>query len=76
MMTAKELPNAETFNMLLQACITDKANGFRHAVNTWRKMETMQIRPDIFTFNLMLKTIRECGIQANDGVPQLVSACD
>ncbi|OXA46826.1 Pentatricopeptide repeat-containing protein 1, mitochondrial [Folsomia candida] len=55
-------PNTETFNMLLQACITNTENGFRHVLVTWRKMHAMQIRADIYTFNLLLRAVRECGI--------------
>lgn len=62
-------PNTETFNMLLQACISNTENGFRHLLVTWRKMAQMGIRPDIYTFNLLLRGVRECGIVPE---PQLI----
>lgn len=52
-----------TFNLLLQACISDTKNGFRHALITLKKMQSMGFRPDIFTYNLLLRSIRDCGVE-------------
>lgn len=52
--------HTETFNFLLQACITDKEFGFRHALLVWHKMLHRRIWPDIYSFNLMLRTCRDC----------------
>lgn len=52
----------DTFNFLLQACISDKEYGFRHALLVWHKIHNRRLTPDLFTFNLMLKCVAECGI--------------
>lgn len=62
-MVAKRLPvRVETMNFLLQACASDKELGFRHALLVWSKMLRWRQRPDIFSFNLLLRIIRDCGI--------------
>ena len=35
----------ETFDFLLQGCISDKEVGFRHALITWRMMRQKQVWP-------------------------------
>ncbi|XP_052818580.1 pentatricopeptide repeat-containing protein 1, mitochondrial-like [Mya arenaria] len=49
-------------NCLLMACISDKTSGFRHAILVWRKMLDMGVRPSLNSFNLLLRTVKECGI--------------
>lgn len=62
-MVAKRLPTREdTFNFLLQASITDQEAGFRHALLVWRKMLARRIRPTLFSYNLMLRCVRDCGL--------------
>ncbi|CAG7831257.1 unnamed protein product [Allacma fusca] len=56
------IPTTDTFNFLLQACITDKTNGFRNALFTWNEMKARKIRPQIHSYHLLLKATRECGI--------------
>ncbi|RZF33504.1 hypothetical protein LSTR_LSTR010160 [Laodelphax striatellus] len=53
---------SETFNFLLQACASDKEAGFRHSLLVWRKMLTRGLKPGIFSFNLMLRCARDCGL--------------
>lgn len=52
----------DTFNFLLQACISEKEFGFRHALLVWHKMRHKGLTPDLYTFNLMLKCVEECSI--------------
>lgn len=49
----------ETFNFLLQACASDKEFGFRHALIVWHKMYQKGLKPDIYSFNLMLRCVRD-----------------
>ncbi|XP_050440368.1 pentatricopeptide repeat-containing protein 1, mitochondrial [Adelges cooleyi] len=60
MVTKKYKLKDETFNFLLQACISDKKAGFRHALLVWRKMVSKKVRPSLYTYNLLLKCTREC----------------
>ncbi|EDV96305.1 pentatricopeptide repeat-containing protein 1, mitochondrial [Drosophila grimshawi] len=58
----RQLPlNADSFNFLLQACASDEQQGFRHALLTWHKMLKRGISPDFYSFNAMLRCVRDCG---------------
>ncbi|KAK6630736.1 hypothetical protein RUM44_002905 [Polyplax serrata] len=50
----------DTYNFLIQACITDCNSGLRHALVVWRKMLQNNEKPQIHTFNLFLRCIRDC----------------
>uniref|UniRef100_A0A182PJT2 PROP1-like PPR domain-containing protein n=1 Tax=Anopheles epiroticus TaxID=199890 RepID=A0A182PJT2_9DIPT len=50
----------DTFNFLLQACISDREYGFRHALLVWHRMHRMKISPDRYSFNLLLRCVRDC----------------
>lgn len=59
-MIEKEITvTTETFNFLLQACASDKELGFRHALLVWHKMYQKKLKPDIYSFNLMLRCCRD-----------------
>ena len=61
-MMEKRIPlQTSTFNFLLQGCISDKESGFRHALLVWQKMHRKGIRPDTYSFALMLKCAQDCG---------------
>ncbi|GAB0088560.1 pentatricopeptide repeat-containing protein 1, mitochondrial [Sergentomyia squamirostris] len=51
-----------TMNFLLQSCISDKKYGFRHALLLWHKMRNKKLIPDAFSFNLLLRCVRDCGL--------------
>ncbi|XP_067645278.1 pentatricopeptide repeat-containing protein 1, mitochondrial [Eurosta solidaginis] len=58
----KRLPlTTETFNFLLQACASDFEFGFRHCLLTWHKMVQHGLKPDYYTFNTVLRCVRDCG---------------
>lgn len=52
----------DTCNFMLQACIENKEAGFRHAVLVWDKMRQGQVKGRIWTFNLLLRCLRDCGL--------------
>lgn len=62
-MQTKRLPvDVQTFNFVLQACASDAEMGFRHALLVWHKMLRRKMVPDVYSFNLMLRCVRDCGI--------------
>uniref|UniRef100_A0A182NKG0 PROP1-like PPR domain-containing protein n=1 Tax=Anopheles dirus TaxID=7168 RepID=A0A182NKG0_9DIPT len=60
MVARKMSIGTDTFNFLLQACITDREYGFRHALLVWHRMHRMRIQPDRYAFNLLLRCVRDC----------------
>ncbi|XP_076305496.1 pentatricopeptide repeat-containing protein 1, mitochondrial [Tachypleus tridentatus] len=63
---------AETFNFLLQACVTNKEAGFTHAIQVFRFMKFSKSLPEVYTFNLLLRAVRDCGIGSPDVSKQLL----
>ncbi|CAG9807430.1 unnamed protein product [Chironomus riparius] len=59
MIDKKLLVTTETFNFLLQACASDQEFGFRHALLVWHKMYQKGLKPDIYSFNLMVRCCRD-----------------
>lgn len=62
----------ETYNHLLQACIADKKAGFKLSMAIYRRMLEKKVDPDIYTFNLILRATRDCGIGSGKIVNDLL----
>uniref|UniRef100_A0A182JX20 PROP1-like PPR domain-containing protein n=1 Tax=Anopheles christyi TaxID=43041 RepID=A0A182JX20_9DIPT len=72
-MVARRLNIAtETFNFLLQACISDREYGFRHALLVWHRMHRMKISPDRYSFNLLLRCVRDCQLGDLETTEQVI----
>lgn len=72
MVSKKIKIRVHTLNHLLQACISDKTNGLRHALIIWRKMLSMKEKPNIYTFNLMLKCVKDCNLGSKEDIESLI----
>ncbi|KAK7002876.1 pentatricopeptide repeat-containing protein 1 mitochondrial [Biomphalaria glabrata] len=54
--------DAECFNHLLIASISDKSKGFYRALQVWQKMRDYRVVPNTQTYNLLVRCVRDCGI--------------
>ncbi|KAI5645505.1 PPR repeat family domain-containing protein [Phthorimaea operculella] len=72
-MTSKKIKiRVHTFNHLLHACISDKDSGLRHALVVWRKMLKSREKPNIYSFNLMLRCVKECNLGSKEDIEELI----
>ena len=55
-------PDESTFSVLLLSCEKDKEAGFRHALQIWRQMTGLGVKPDGMIINHFLRVVRNCGI--------------
>ncbi|GBM20867.1 Pentatricopeptide repeat-containing protein 1, mitochondrial [Araneus ventricosus] len=58
--------DASTYSSLFMSCIADKNAGFTLAVELWRKMKNRRCLPTLFTYNLLLRAVRDCGAGPED----------
>lgn len=65
--------NADAITFLLQACITDKEAGFRHALLVWRKLVDKNIKPSLYNYNMFLRSIRDCGLGDIDTTQDVIN---
>lgn len=72
MMSKKIKVRVHTLNHLFHACISDKQNGLRHALLVWRKLLLMKEKPNIYTFNLMLKCVKDCNLGTKSDIEELI----
>ncbi|KAH1002802.1 pentatricopeptide repeat-containing protein 1, mitochondrial isoform X2 [Dendroctonus ponderosae] len=62
----------DTVSFLLQSCISDKEAGFRHALLVWRKLTEKRVKPTIYSFNLLLRCVRDCGLGDLEATKQVM----
>ncbi|XP_023211980.1 pentatricopeptide repeat-containing protein 1, mitochondrial-like [Centruroides sculpturatus] len=62
----------ETFSFLLMSCISDREAGFTHAVQVFRKMKKFKIQPNKYSYNLLLRAVRDCGVGPPETATQLL----
>lgn len=73
-MKATKLPlKVATINHLLQVCCEDKEFGFRHALLVWHTMYRRKLMPDAYSFNLMLRCTRDCGVGDIKTMQQMIA---
>lgn len=63
----------DSFNFLLQACASDAEFGFRHALIVWHKMLRRKLTPDIYSFNTLLRCVRDTNMGDLDTTEEVVS---
>ena len=74
-MTSKKIKiRVHTFNHLLHACISNKEIGLKHALVVWRKMLKMRERPNIYSFNLILRCAKDCNVGSKEDMLEVISA--
>ncbi|CAL1279940.1 unnamed protein product [Larinioides sclopetarius] len=66
MAEAKIKIDASTYCFLFMSCIADKNAGFTLAVELWRKMKNRRCSPTLYTYNLLLRAVRDCGAGPDD----------
>lgn len=72
MVSKKIKIRVHTFNHLLHACIADKNTGLRHALVVWRKMLKSREKPNLYSFNLMLKCVKDCNLGTQSDIEELI----
>nr|XP_026486806.1 pentatricopeptide repeat-containing protein 1, mitochondrial [Vanessa tameamea] len=72
MISKKIKIRVHTFNHLLQACIANKESGLKQALIVWRKMLKMKEKPNLYSFNLMLKCIKDCNLGTKEDVLDII----
>jgi len=54
-------PNIDIFNNLICGCISHKdVTGFKYALAVWQMCLKLKIKPNIDTYNLLLKAAKDC----------------
>lgn len=61
-----------TLNHLLHACITNKDKGLVHGLIVWRTMLKLREKPNIYSFNLMLKCVKDCNLGSKEDIEELI----
>ncbi|XP_054159438.1 pentatricopeptide repeat-containing protein 1, mitochondrial-like [Oppia nitens] len=62
----------ETFAMLLIGCISNKQSGLYDAIKMVHRMMSHRTPLTIYTFNLLLRAVRDCGIGSEENLKLLI----
>ncbi|GFS01012.1 pentatricopeptide repeat-containing protein 1, mitochondrial [Elysia marginata] len=68
--------DAECFDHLLMACAADKQSGFCRALQVWQKMQQFNVEPQTNTFNLLIRSMRDCEIGDPDNFARVLGLND
>ncbi|OXU22803.1 hypothetical protein TSAR_004607 [Trichomalopsis sarcophagae] len=60
MMQKKLKIGISTINSLMYAANSDKESGLKHVLRIWQMMRHQRVPPDIFSYNLLFRAIRDC----------------
>lgn len=61
-------PDVQLYSFLLMACVTDTKAGLRHALQVWKLMHKMRIKPDLPVYNLFLRVVRDTGFGTDEDI--------
>jgi pentatricopeptide repeat protein len=65
-------PETDTFNMLLIGCASNKNAGSTLALKVYKRMKLYEIRPNVTTYRLILRCIRDCGMGSSQLFQQTI----
>ena len=65
-----------TFSMLMMACISNRESGLFAAIKVIRQFVSRGMPMSIHIFNLLLRTVRDCGIGSEDNLNSLLDWVD
>ncbi|XP_014206763.1 pentatricopeptide repeat-containing protein 1, mitochondrial [Copidosoma floridanum] len=72
MMDKKMKIGISTLNSLMFAANSNKESGLKHVLHVWQLMRKLRVPPDIFTYNLILRAIRDTNFGSDCSVSQLL----
>ncbi|XP_014661615.1 PREDICTED: pentatricopeptide repeat-containing protein 1, mitochondrial-like isoform X2 [Priapulus caudatus] len=76
MLEAGMMPNEETYNHLLLACLGARDVGFKYAIQVWRKMVRQRVKPTLQSYNILLGVVRLCGLGDSQSANKLLELDD
>lgn len=68
MLNSGILPDSQVFCNLMYGCIRNTESGCTLALRVFKRMKYFGLRPDLFSYNLLLRAIERCGL----GSPELL----
>lgn len=65
-------PNTATFNALLIGCASNKEAGTTYALRVYKRMRFYGLRPNLITYRILLRCIRDCGVGSDELIRQAI----